>query len=302
MNFLLHTDASVGGFMGFLESVVLDGIIDTLKIVPFLFITYLFMELLEHRGSDKIKGILTRAGSLGPLVSGLLGAVPQCGFSTVSANLYTGRIITLGSLIAVFLATSDEMIPIMISRGVSFGTLLPILLYKVCVGIAMGFAIDLTLHLMRKGKKEINIDEICENDNCRCERGIIPSALHHTLSIGLFVLMITLLINTLIFFVGEERIADILYDKPVISHLIAAVVGLLPNCAVSVALTDLAIDGFITSGTMLSGLFSGAGVGLIVLLRVNKHRKENLTIVALLVTIGCVFGLISDLIGFISLA
>ena len=298
MNFLLHTNAESESFLtDLLKEVFLHGILDTLKIIPFLFLTYLLMEFIEHKGSEKIQGTMKRAGVFGPFVSGLFGAIPQCGFSTVSANLYTARIITLGSLIAVFLSTSDEMLPIMISSNIPLTTVLFVLLYKVTVGILVGFAIDLTLKLLKKDRKDINIDEICENDGCGCDGGILRSALHHTLSIGLFVLIITFIINLLIFFIGDESLAAIL-DKPVISHVVASVVGLIPNCAVSVALTDFALHGIISAGTMLSGLFAGAGVGLIVLFRVNKNKKENLIIIGMLIIFGTVFGLIGDLIGF----
>lgn len=304
MNFLLHTHTEGGSenlFLEILEEVFLHGILDTLKIIPFLFLTYLLMEFIEHKGADRLQLTMKRAGVLAPLVSGLFGAIPQCGFSTVCANLYTARIITLGSLIAVFLSTSDEMIPIMVSANIPFTTVLYIILYKIAVGIFIGFIIDLVIRLAKRENRNINIDQICESDGCGCESGIFRSAIHHTVSIGIFVLIITVVINLLIFFIGEESIAKILYDKPIISHLIAAVIGLIPNCAASVLLTDFCIHGFITAGTMLSGLFSGAGVGLIVLLRVNKHKKENLIIVGLLVLFGTAFGLIGDLIGFNSL-
>ena len=189
----------------------------------------------------------------------------------------------------------------MISAGISPSCVAFILLYKVLVGIAVGFIVDFVLRLMKKDKGDIDIDTICENDNCGCEGGILRSAIHHTVSIGLFVLIITFVINLLIFFIGDESLAKIL-DVPVLSHIIAAVIGLIPNCAVSVALTNFALYGIVSVGTMLSGLFSGAGVGLIVLFRVNKSKKENLIIVGMLVLFGTIFGLLGDLIGFNLLA
>ena len=147
-----------------------------------------------------------------------------------------------------------------------------------------------------ENNEKINIDAICDEDNCHCERGILHSALHHTLTISAFVLAVTLIINALVFFVGEEALGSIMYDKPFISHLIAAVFGLTPNCAASVVLATLCADGLITAGTMLAGLFSGAGVGLLVLFRMNKNIKENLIVTAILVASGVVFGLLGDLI------
>lgn len=283
------------------EEVFLDGIIDTLKIVLFLFLTYLLMEFIEHKASAKARAFMELSGAAGPAVGGLLGAVPQCGFSAAASNLYTGRVITLGTLIAVFLSTSDEMLPIMISGKISVGAVFAILGYKAAVGIFVGFSVDLALRLMHKKKEPINIDELCENDACHCERGIFFSALHHTVTVGGFVLLITLAINALVLFAGTDNIASVMYGKPFVSHLLAAVFGLIPNCAVSVALTDFCMEGFITVGTMMSGLFSGAGVGLLVLCKVNKRPKQNLAIIGILVASGTLFGFIADLLNFSSL-
>jgi hypothetical protein len=303
MNALLHTHASGEGniFYEILREVILHGLLDTLKILPFLLITYLIMEFIEHKASAKSRAFMERSGALGPLVGGLIGAVPQCGFSAAASNFYTGRVITLGMLISIFLSTSDEMLPIMISGKVSALGILAILGYKALVGIIVGFTVDFTLKLFNRKKEPINIDRICEEDNCHCERGIIFSAIHHTLSVGGFVLIITLAINLLVFFVGSENISEIMYGKPFISHLIASVIGLIPNCAVSVALTDFCLEGFITAGTMLSGLFSGAGVGLLILFKVNKRIKENLAVAGILIASGTFFGLLADLLNFSAL-
>ena len=290
--FLLHTH---GGGEWFSE-IFLHGFLETLKLVPFLFLTYLLMEFIEHRASDKTSRFMNKAGRLGPAVGGALGAIPQCGFCAAASNLYAGRVITLGTLIAVFLSASDEMLPIMLSGDVNISAVLLIILYKVAVAMLVGFAVDLAMRLMHIGGEEINIDEICDNDNCHCERGIWYSALHHTLTISIFVLVMSISINALIFFIGEENLGAVMYDKPFISHLIAAVFGLIPNCAASVTLATLCKKGLITVGTMLAGLFSGAGVGLLVLFRVNKRIKENLIIALILVGCGLVFGLIGELI------
>ena len=291
--FLLHANEGGGGWF---SEIFLHGFLETLKLVPFLFLTYLLMEFIEHKASDKANKFMNKAGRIGPLVGGTLGAVPQCGFCAAASNLYAGRVITLGTLVAVFLSASDEMLPIMLSGDVKISSVLLILLYKAAVAILVGFAVDLAMKLMRIGDEQINIDEICDNDNCHCERGIWYSALHHTLTISLFVLIISLSINALIFFIGEENLGAVMYDKPLISHLIAAIFGLIPNCAASVALATLCKEGLITVGTMLSGLFSGAGVGLLVLFRVNKRVKENLIITLMLVAFGFVFGLVGDII------
>ncbi len=303
MSFLLHASSGehTDVWRGIYEEVLLAGILDTLKIIPFLFLTYLFMEFIEHKASGRIIGFMERAGALGPLAGGLVGAVPQCGFSASASNFYTGRVITLGTLVAVFLSTSDEMLPILISGKISAAAIAAILAYKAAVGILVGFAIDLTLKFMNRKKEPINIDGLCDEDGCHCERGILFSALHHTLSIGAFVLVITFAVNALVYFVGAENLSKIMYDKPFVSHLIAAFIGLIPNCAVSVALTNFAIGGFITVGTMMSGLFSGAGVGLLILFKVNKNLKQNFAVVGIITASAIIFGLLADLLNFSAL-
>lgn len=290
--------AHLGAFGEFLDSVVLHAVIEVLKMLPFLFLTYLLMEFIEHKAGDKTVAIMKKSGRFGPLIGSAGGLLPQCGFSAVAANLFCGRVVSLGTLVAVFLATSDEMLPLLIGNpDIKLGTVALILLYKFAVGVLIGFAVDLALHLMKRDGEKINIDELCDNDNCHCERGILHSAIHHTVSISLFILITTAVINTAIFFIGDEAIASLMYDKPIISHLICALVGLIPNCAVSVTLTGFYTSGFITAGSMLAGLFSGAGVGLLVLFRVNKHIKENLAVVGIITASGFLFGLLADVIG-----
>ena len=296
---LLHANGSEG-LVAFLDEVLWHGLLDTLKLIPFLFLTYLLMEFIEHKASGKTLGFIKKAGPLGPLPGSLVGAIPQCGFSAAAANLYTGRVITVGTLVAVFLSTSDEMLPILISGGFPATDILIILAYKVIVAIAVGFAVDGVLRLLGKKDEEINIDELCDADDCHCERGILHSALHHTATTGLFILLVTLLINSAIFFIGEDALASVMHDTPVISHAIAAVFGLIPNCAASVILSSLASNGIITAGTMMAGLFSGSGIGLLVLFRVNKNLKQNLAVTALLIVTGFVFGLLADFVPFLA--
>ncbi len=297
---LLHAHLSGEiSLTSFLSEVILDGLLDTLKIIPFLFLTYLLMEFIEHKASEKMLLFMKRSGSLGPLVGGALGAVPQCAFSAVAANLYTGRVITLGTLLAVFLSTSDEMLPILIAGEADIKNVLLLLLYKVISAIAVGFIIDLILKFLLKRKREINIDEICESDNCHCERGIFFSALHHTVTISIFIFIVTLAVNSLIFFIGPERLAELGSSSFGLSHLIFAILGTIPGCATSVAISTLGLHGVISAGTMLAGLFPNAGVGLVILYRLNKNRKENLFITILLIAFGIIFGLLADLIGIV---
>ena len=292
---LLHTHAGEGQAL-WAEEIFLHGLLDTLKIIPFLFLTYLLMEFIEHRAGDRAERFMRRAGVFAPAIGGALGAVPQCGFSAAAANLYAGRIISVGTVIAVFLSTSDEMLPILLSGSVPVATVILVVAYKALVGVAVGLGVDFILRLRRREPEKINIDAICDEDNCHCERGIWYSAFHHTATVSLFVLIITLVINAMIFFIGEEKLGVIMYNKPFVSHLISAIFGLIPNCAASVALASLCTEGLITAGTMMSGLFSGAGVGLLVLFRINKRLKENLMIVAVIVAVGVIFGMLGDLI------
>ncbi len=296
--FLLHTDIS-GEITAnsFLREVLLDGFLDTLKLIPFLFLTYLLMEFIEHKASDKALGFMKKSGNLGPLIGGAFGIAPQCAFSAVASNLYTGRVITLGTMLAVFLSTSDEMLPILIAGSAQPKSILIILLYKAAVAVAMGFTVDILIRLFCGGKKEINIDEICENDNCHCEKGILYSAIHHTVTISIFVFIITLLLNTVIFFIGTERLSHLGEAAPVLSHLIFAFLGLIPSCATSVAIATLGMREIISAGAMLSGLFTSAGVGTLILWRLNSNKKENLIIMLVLAAIGFTFGLLADAIG-----
>ena len=290
----IQTDLSV---ISFLEEVLLDGFLDTLKVVGFLFLTYLLMEYIEHKASERTMKFMKKSGSLGPLVAGSLGAVPQCAFSAMASNLYTGRVITLGTLFAVFLSTSDEMLPILLTGNAEIGSIMKILAYKVCVGITIGFIIDIAIRIFSKKSREIDIDRICDEDGCNCEGGILRSALHHTLTISIFILAVTLIINTLMFFIGTERLAELGSSAFGLTHLLFALIGLVPGCGASVAISTLGLHGIISTGAMLSGLFTGSGVGIIILWRQNKNKKENLLIMLGLVAVGFVFGLIADLIG-----
>ena len=225
--------------------------IDTLKLVPFLFITYLLMETLEHRAGEKTHNVVKKAGRLGPVVGSLAGAVPQCGFSAAASNLYAGRVITLGTLIAIFLSTSDEMLPIMISEKVPFATILGILGIKIFVGMMAGLLIDVVL----SGKEDDHhhIHEMCEDENCHCEKGIFVSALIHTLHITIFILLINFMMELLLDTIGEEMLGQLILNKPIVGQLIAGLVGLIPNCASSVVITQLYLEGALGLGAMMSG-------------------------------------------------
>ena len=281
--------------------IIIDTLIDSIKLLPFLFITYLLMEYIEHKTKDKTKETIRKSGKIGPLVGGILGVFPQCGFSVSATNLYSARVITLGTLIAVYLSTSDEMLPIFISEAVPLDVILKILGIKVLIAIIAGFAIDFVLRLTKKDKQEEKIVDLCEKDHCHCENGIFKSSLKHTLNIFIFIVIISLIMHIAIHLIGEDTIASLILNKPIIGPIIAGLIGLIPNCASSVILTQMYLENLISGATMISGLLVGAGVGLAVLFKTNKGIKENLKIVLLLYIIGVVSGIILEYLPFFNI-
>ena len=306
---------------------------DTFGILPFLFLSYLLMEWLEHCAGERAARVLHQSGRVGPLLGGLLGVVPQCGFSASAAGLYAGRVISIGTLLAVFLSTSDEMLPILISHRVSAGTIFVILGIKVLIAAFAGMLVDLLWHPSHhtahghhehhhdhhhkhvhdhdhehhhhhhhehgeKERPQTAIHEMCESEGCHCERGIFLSALIHTLKIFGFILLISFLFTALIETVGEDRLGALLSSVPVVGQLIAGLIGLIPNCAASVVITQLYLEGLISSGCMMAGLLVGAGIGVTVLFRVNhRHIRDNIRLVGLLYAIGVLAGVLIDVIG-----
>ena len=280
--------------------ILLDAIIDSIKILPFLFVTYLIMEYIEHKMSEKSKTTIKKAGKWGPLLGSTVGIIPQCGFSASATNLYSARVISLGTLIAVYLSTSDEMIPVFISEKVPILTLVKILAIKFIIGIIFGFIIDLILRIKNKDKQEEKIEEICEHEHCHCdENGILKSAIKHTINILIYIFVITLIINFIVEWVGEENIATFVGNHAILGPAISSLIGLIPNCAASVILTNLYIQNIISGASLIAGLLTGAGVGLIILFRTNKNIKENIAIVGLLYAIGVFSGIILQLIGIV---
>lgn len=275
--------------------IILEALIDSIKLFPFLFVTYLIMEYIEHKTSEKSKEAIKKSGKYGPAIGSILGIFPQCGFSVSATNLYAARVITLGTLIAVYLSTSDEMLPILISEAVPIVTILKILAVKLLIGMIAGFAIDFVLRIKNKQVEEKIVD-LCEKEHCNCEHGIVKSALKHTLNIFVFILIVTVVINIIIYFIGEEKIAEIMQGIPILGPVIAGLIGLIPNCASSVILTQLYLENMISAATMISGLLVGAGIGLAVLFKMNKGVKENFKITGLLYLIGVISGIIIQVI------
>lgn len=276
-----------------------DGAEDTLKLVPFLFLTYLLMEYIEHKTSDRTRAAIRRADRLGPLIGGALGVIPQCGFSAAAASLYAGRVITAGTLIAVFLSTSDEMLPIFLSSRVDITLIGRILLVKMIYGVIAGFAVDFLFRRLNVRKIGSGIHGICQAEHCDCEDGIIRSALKHTLSITLYIFLISVALTLFLDAVGTGNLEKLIFNRPVTGEILAGVIGLIPNCAASVALTTMYLDGAMSAGAMMSGLMVGAGVGILVLFRTNRSRKETLQIIAILYVAGVIGGLLTEVLGLI---
>ncbi|MBQ6293863.1 MAG: arsenic efflux protein [Lachnospiraceae bacterium] len=272
-----------------------EALLDTLKTVPFLFLAYLLMEWLEHRAEEKSVETVGRAGGWAPVAGGLIGMVPQCGFSAAVSNLYASGIVTRGTLLAVFLSTSDEMLPILISRKAELGLILKILGYKCAVGILVGLLIDFIGRRLAKENKK-SIESICEQEGCKCEDGVLKSALFHTLKITLFLFVTALIVGFAVKAVGTENLEHFILNKPFLGEVLAGLVGLIPNCAASVVLTDLFLKGGMSFGAMMSGLLTASGVGLLVLFRMNRNLKENLFTLLLLYAGGLIFGCLAGMI------
>lgn len=272
-----------------------DTIIDSLRLVPFLFITYIIMELIETHTGEKTEKAIRKSGKFGPIIGALLGLVPQCGFSTVASNFYAARIITRGTLIAIFLSTSDEMLPILISKGAEIGLIVQILAIKAFIGLGIGIVIDL-LSRENKEKNNIEIYKICESENCNCEEeGVIKSSIKHTVQIFAYIFIISLVLNSIIYFVGEKKIANLIVNIPILGTVITALIGIIPNCASSIILTELYLEKIIPLGSMIAGLLVNSGIGILVLFKVNKDKKDNLKILTILYIVGITAGIILDL-------
>lgn len=334
---------------------LLDAVLDTAKLIPFLFITYMGMEYLEHKAEKHTTGMLEKAGHFGPLIGAAVGILPQCGFSAAASSLFAGGVISVGTLIAVFLSTSDEMLPIFISEGVHPATMLRILATKALLGLISGFLLDVFMRHGRHTKApEKHIHDLCVHEHCDCNddeeeeelhteaahtheanaddhthrhvaeehhshehaaahahaghhhhhhqkgfMGIAMPALHHTVQITGFIFFITLIITLLVEGIGAEALGHFLSGKPIVGVFLAGVVGLIPNCAASVSITQLYLMGILNAGQMMAGLLVGAGVGLLVLFRTNDHPNENLRITIMLYGLGVFWGLVIEYLGIV---
>ena len=292
--------------MDFVLHVLEHSVMDTLGLVPLLFLTYLAMEAIEHSASAHVRAVVERSGKAGPVVGAVLGALPQCGFSAMAATLYAGRVVTLGTLIAVVLSTSDEMVPVFLAHQEPVGHLAAIMGVKVAIGVVVGLAVDVALRAWhRAGDGHMHIHELCEREHCHCDDGhdhehdhghgrwaIVRSALVHTVQVTLFILAVTFVFGLVIESVGQDALGTLLANHPVRATFVAALVGLIPNCGASVAITELYLDGVLASGPMLAGLLASGGVGLLVLWRTNADARQNAIVTAFIYLVAVAAGLL----------
>ena len=267
--------------------ILLDALLDVLKLIPFLYLSFVIMELIEHKLNNQKK--LDKINKFGPIAGSTLGIIPQCGFSALASNLYAARVITLGNLFSIYLSTSDEMLPILISHQSSIKEIVLLLSTKFAIGLVFGIIIDL---IYQKRKKE-DIQNICTKDNCHCEKNIFVSSLIHTLKISLFIFIINIILNTII---DESVLMNFTKNNKILSPIITALIGLIPNCAGSVVITELYLDRIITFGSCISGLLSSSGVGLLILFKQNKNIKENIMILLILLLISIICGIIFNIV------
>ncbi len=328
----------------FLE-ILADATNDSLVLVPFLFVTYLVLESLEHAAGARVAAVVRKAGSAGPVVGGILGVLPQCGFSAIGATLFAGRVVTLGTLLAVFLSTSDEMLPLLVAEQVDLGLVGRILAAKASIGIVVGLVADAILRLVahrshahgadslvdglsEAGSGVGHIHELCERDHCHCaddeevehahgahDHGqgrsrahdhaghehahgtadmlgsVVRGAVSHTVQVTVFIFVITLVLSGLLDTLGEGAIASILGSNAVVATFVSALVGLIPNCAASIVITQLYLEGALGLGPMMAGTLVAGGAGFLVLFRTNRSARENVCVLAILLAVGIVSGL-----------
>ena len=282
--------------------IIQDTLIDSLKMLPFLLISYIIIEYIEHKKSSKINFILSSSGKYGSVIGAILGCLPQCGFSVTASSLYSGRVITLGTLIAVFIATSDEAIPVLIANPSSFANMLKIIIVKLVLAIVIGIVIDILLSHRHKnsietsiGNAEEHIHKMCSH--CDCEHGILKSALRHTISIFIYIMIVSFVLNVIIHIIGQDRLSTILLSGSIFQPLVAAVIGMIPNCAASVLLTELYVSGQLSFASIIAGLSTGAGIGMVVLFRENKNIKVFIAILGITYCIGAISGIIIEIIS-----
>lgn len=265
---------------------------ETLLLLPFLFVTYLVLEAIEAKAGGALERSLERTRSVGPLAGALAGAIPQCGVSAAAASLYAGGVMTAGTLIAVFLSTSDELIPVLISARAPVDLLARIIGLKIVCAIAAGFAANGILLATHRFRRKVSVGELCARSHCGCHehKGILVPALIHTAEIFVFIVIVSGAVELCMHYFGEDSLNNLRLNAPFVGELAAGALGLIPNCAVSVAGAKLYLAGAMSPEALMASSFTGSGLGLLVLFRTNRNLKENLAILLTVYIVGVVLG------------
>lgn len=276
-----------------MADIILDTLLDSVKLIPFLYATFFVMELIEHSFSEKSDAIIQKSGVFGPLWGSFLGAFPQCGFAVGATSLYARRIISIGTLMAIYLSTSDEMLPIFISHQVNLWVILKLMGIKILIGIVFGFVIDFFCQ-NKPSTPQAEIQNFCEKEGCGCEDKIWLSTLKHTANILFFIALVSFVLNSIIYYLGEDTLKNIFLQSSFMGPFVASLVGLIPNCAASIVITELYLSGAITLGSTMAGLLTGSGVAILVLFKVNGDKKASLKILLAMYFIGVFSGYAID--------
>ena len=275
--------------------------IDTLKMLPFLLIAFLLLEFIEHRAGEKTMNILSKSGKAGVLVGSALGLIPQCGFSVIGANFFADRVISLGTVLAIFLSTSDEALVILMSDPTKIKDVLFLLLVKFVIAVVAGYVVDVIFKKLNHEHVNHHLQEHHDDhchDGCGCScnspKAFWKNALKRTASVWIFLFIASFGLGLLIELVGEESLSKFLLTNSMFQPFLTGLVGLIPNCAASAIIAQMYIEGALSIGSVISGLCSSAGLGLLVLFRDNKNHKENFIVLALLYFIGVACGTVAN--------
>lgn len=281
--------------MSFLKEILLDSFVDAAKLLPFLFLIYLLVEYLEHKNNNFVHNLFLKSKKTGAILGALFGTIPQCGFSVIASELFSKKAITMGTLIAIFIATSDEAIPILVAHPDRIYDMLRLIGIKFFIALIFGFLIDFLV------KTELNTEETEGEEhhfhgNCEsCEDGIFKSAVIHSLKIFIFIFAVNIILGALTEFLSPMM--QFITGHAVLQTVIACLFGIIPNCAASVVLTELYLAGKITFSALAGGLCTGAGVGILVLFKQNKNKKENFAILGTVFVIGVLSGMVLRFFG-----
>ena len=271
---------------------MIEFLVDNLLLLPFLFVTYLVLEAVEARAGGALERTLGRVRRIGPLFGAAAGAVPQCGFSAAVASMYAGGVVSAGTLVAVFLSTSDELVPVLISAKAPCGLVGKILAMKVVAGLCAGVAVDGVLSWCGRSASSARVSDLCAHSRCGCRErhGIFVPALIHTCEIFVFILLVSGAVELCLHFCGESALESFVLNKPVVGELLGGLLGLVPNCAVSVTAAQMYLKGGMSAGALMASSLAGSGMGFAVLFRTNRNWRENLALLGVLYVIGVVLG------------